>query len=125
MAQQGTGSARLTLAKHGTAWQIMAQHGRSWQIMADNGIISTAVMFIVRNAQGISKCISKACAAGRQTYSLDEEVSIGCEVVAIQEMLQAGLRHPSESVTEAQEHVDVSAVVQPGAFSDILLLASG
>ena len=42
----------------------------------------------------------------KAAHSLHEEVSISCEMMAIQEVFQAGLIHGSESVAKAQVHAD-------------------
>ena len=62
----------------------------------------------------------------KAAHSLHEEVSKSCEMMAIQEVFQAGLIHRSESVAKAQVHADdVQEAFLPAALSDILLLASG
>ena len=61
----------------------------------------------------------------KAAHSLHEEVSISCEMMAIQEVFQAGLIHGSESVAKAQVHADDNQeAFLPAALSDILLLAS-
>ena len=72
----------------------------------------------------------------KAAHSLHEEVSISCEMMAIQEVFQAGLIHGSESVAKAQGKErslyytapqtadDNQEAFLPAALSDILLLAS-
>ena len=89
-------------------------------------ILGSTVSLMTDTQTGTLTAFCSPVMAGAVAYPLQEDFCVGCIHIAIQEVLQAGLRNSRHVIAKAKVHVDdgLKALVL-GGHGYVLLLASG